>query len=138
MARQIEIDGASKSWSKELDSGMGTRMIADVIAAASRELSQGIVTMKCHLASFVSYLENMQVKKEEKSMSRRILGWLKLLFKALAGIFALGSVISPFLRSVVPGVDIVAPAASAFCVAAAELCKAAESTSHGVLARTNE
>jgi len=125
MAR--EIDGATESEPKALDCGMDTKGLANYISTASRSLSQNVVKMNSDLESFVSYLEKMQVK-EEKSMACRILGWLKLFFEALAGIFALGSFIAPFLKTAAPGVDLVAPAASALSIAAAELCKmAAES-----------
>ena len=132
-----QIDGASKSGPKGLDYGTDTRRFADVIATASRSLSQNVVKMKSDLDSFVSYLEKMQVKKE-KSMAHRILGWLKLLFNALAGIFALGSFIAPFLNPVTPGVDLIAPAASALSIAAAELCEIVAGTSLGMPVRTNE
>ena len=79
----------------------------------------------------------MQVKMEQ-STAHRILGWLKLLFKALAGIFALGSFIAPVLRPVAPGVDLIAPAASVLCVAAAKLCEIATGASLGMQVRTNE
>ena len=71
-------------------------------------------------------------------MVNRILGWLKLLFKALAAIFALGSCIAPFLTTVAPGVDLIAPAASALSLAAAELCEMASGTSLGMPVRTNK
>ena len=132
-----QIDDASKSCSKGLDCGTDTRRLANVIATASRSLSQSVVKMKGDLNSFVSYLENMQVKKEQ-STAQWILGWLKLFFNALAGIFALGTFIAPFLRSVAPGMDVIAPVASALCIAAAELCKTAAGTSSGMPARTNE
>jgi hypothetical protein len=132
-----QIDDASKSCPKGLDCGMDTKRLANVIATASRSLSKSVVKMKSDLNSFVSYLENMQVKKEQ-SMAQWIFGWLKLFFNALAGIFALGTFIAPFLRPVAPGMDVIAPVASALCMAAAELCKTAAGTSLGVSARTNE
>jgi len=124
MAR--EIDGATKSGPKALDCGMDTKGLANYISAASRSLSQNIAKMNSDLESFVSYLKKMQVKEEKKSMARRILGWLKLFFKALAGIFALGTCIAPLLKTVAPGVDLIAPAASALSLAAAELCQMAD------------
>jgi len=132
-----QIEGASQSRPTGLDYGTDTRKLANVIATASRSLSQNIVKMKSDLDLFVSYLERMQVKKEQ-STAHRILGWLKLLFNALAGIFALGSSIAPVLRPVAPGVDFIAPAASVLCVAAAKLCEIATGTSRGMQVRTNE
>jgi len=123
MAQQI--DGATKSKPKALED---TKVLANYISTASRSLSQNIAKMNSDLELFVSYLEKMKVKEEKKSILRRILGWLKLFFKALAGIFALGTCIAPFLKTVAPGVDLIAPAASALSIAAAELCQmAAES-----------
>ncbi|KAH9160489.1 hypothetical protein EDB89DRAFT_2235757 [Lactarius sanguifluus] len=55
----------------------------------------------------------MEVQKKS-STARRILGWLKYLFNALASIFALGSFVSPFLHFVTPGLSLIAPAAYAF------------------------
>ena len=132
-----QIDGASRSCPKGLDCGTDTRRLANVIAMASRSLSKSVVKMKSDLNSFVSYLENMQVKKEQ-STAQWLFGWLKLFFNALAGIFALGTFIAPFLRPVAPGIDVIAPVASALCMAAAELCKTAAGTSSGMPARTNE
>jgi len=119
-----QIDGASQSQPTGLDYGTDMRKLANFIAASSRSLSQNVVKMKSDLDLFVSYLERMQMKMEQ-STTYRILGWLKLLFNALAGIFALGSFITPVLRPVVPGVDLIAPAASVLCVAAAKLCEIA-------------
>ena len=135
MAQQI--DSATKSEPKGPDCSTDTRKLADVIATASRSLSRNVVDMKGDLDSFVSYLEKMQVEKE-KSMVCRILGWLKLFFNALAAIFTLGSFIAPFLNPVAPGVDLIAPAASALSIAAAELCKMASGTSLGMPVRTNK
>jgi hypothetical protein len=135
MAQQI--GGGTKSGPKGPDCSTDTRRLANIIATASRSLSQNVVKMKGDLDSFVSYLEKMQVKKEQ-SMVQRVLGWLKLLFNALAGIFALGSFIAPFLHPVAPGVDLIAPAASALSMAAAELCEMAAGTSLGMSVRTNK
>jgi hypothetical protein len=127
-----QIDGASKSGQNGLESDTDVaRRIADLIATASDSLSQNVAKMKADLESFVSYLDNMQVK-QEKSLLRKILGWLKYLFNALAAIFALGSCIAPLLRPVAPGLDLIAPAASALSLAAAELCKATIGTSLGM------
>ena len=122
MARRI--DGASKSWFKGLDCDTDTTRLANDIARASRSLSQNVVKLQNDLASFVSDLEKIGVKKEQ-STARRIFGWLKHLFNALWGIFALGSVIAPFLHSVAPGVGLVLPVTSALCKAAAEFCRIA-------------
>ena len=135
MAQQI--DGATNSRPKGLGCSMDTRRLADVIAGTSRSLSQNVAKMKGDLDSFVSYLEKMQVKKE-KSMANRILGWLKLFFNALAGIFAIGSCIAPFLTTVAPGMHLIAPAASALSIAAAKLCEMASGTSLGMSVRTNK
>jgi len=117
MARRI--DGASKSWFKGLDCDTDTTKLATDIAKASRSLSQNVVRLQSDLALFVSDLEKMDVKKRQ-SIVRRILGWLKHLFNALAGVFALGSFIAPFLHSVAPGVGLVLPAASVLSMAAAK------------------
>ena len=132
-----QIDGASKSGPKGLDCGTDTRRLADVIATASRSLSQNVVKMRVDLDSFVSYLEKIQVKKE-KSMIPRILGWFELLLNTLAGIFALGSFIAPFLDPVAPDVGLVSPVAYALSMAAAKLCKMAAGTSLGMPVTTNE
>ena len=132
-----QIDGASQSRPKGLDYGTDMRKLANVIATASRSLSQNVVKMKSDLDLLVSYLERMQVKKEQ-SWAHRILGWLKLLFNALAGIFALGSFIAPFLRPITPGVDLIAPAVSTLCIAAAKLCEIAAGTSLRMPVGTNE
>ena len=131
-----QIDGASQSRTRALEYSTDTRRLANVIATASRSLSQNVVRMKSDLDLFVSYLEKMQVK--EQWTAHRILGWLKLLFNALAGIFALGSFIAPFLRPVTPGVDLIAPAASTLCIAAAKLCEIAAGTSLRMPVVTNE
>ena len=118
------IDDASRSWLKGLKYGQDTTKIANDINKASRALSQHVTQMQENLKSFVSALEKMEVRKKS-SMARRILGWLKHLFNALASIFALGSFVSPFLHSVAPGVSLIAPAASALWKAAAAFCGAA-------------
>ncbi|KAN0139262.1 hypothetical protein V8E53_002763 [Lactarius tabidus] len=123
MARRI--DRASRSWLKGLKYGQDTTRLANDINKASRALSQHVAQMQENLKSFVSALEKMEVRKN--SMARRILGWLKLLFNALASIFALGSFVSPFLNSVGPGVGLILPVASALWKAAAEFCGAAAS-----------
>jgi hypothetical protein len=121
MARRI--DGASKSWLKGLKYGSDTTRVANDISKASRSLSQHVAQMQDNLGSFVSALENMEVRKKKPSTTaQRILGWLKYLFNALAGIFALGSFISPFLHSAGPGVGMIAPAASTLWRAAAAFC----------------
>ena len=120
MARRI--DGASKSWFKGLDCDTDTTRLANDIARASRSLSQHVVKLQNDLASFVSDLEKIEVKKKQ-STARRILGWLKHLFNALGNIFAFGLFIAPFLHSVAPGVGLVLPVASALWKAAAEFCR---------------
>ena len=123
----LRIDSASKSWFKGLVSDTDTTRLADDIARASRSLSQHVVELQSNLASFVSDLEKMEVKKKQ-SIGRRILGWLKHMFNALAGVFALGSFIAPLLHSVAPGVGFVLPAASVLWKAAAEFCGMAAGT----------
>jgi hypothetical protein len=125
MARRI--DGASKSWLKGLRYGTDTTKLANDLVRASRSLSTHIAQMKSDLAAFVSALEKTEVRKKP-SMAKRILGWLKDLFNALARIFALGSFVSPFLHSVAPGVGVIAPAASTLWKAAAAFCGAASGT----------
>lgn len=128
MARRI--DGASKSWLKGLRYGTDTTKLANDIAAASRSLLQHVAQMRTDLAAFVDALEKMELKKKKKraTAKRRILGWLRYLFDALARIFALGSFISPLLHSVAPGAGLIAPAASTLWKAAAAFCGAAEGT----------
>ena len=118
------IDDASRSWLKGLKYGQDTTRLANDINKASRALSQHVTQMQENLKSFVSALEKMEVRKKS-SVARRILGWLKHLFNALASIFALGSFVSPFFHSVAPGVSLIAPAASALWKAAAAFCGAA-------------
>ena len=118
------IDDASRSWLKGLKYGQDTTRLANDINKASRALSEHIVHMQGNLNSFVSALEKMEVRKKS-SMARRILGWLKHLFNALANIFMLGSFASPFLHSVAPGISMIAPAASTLWKAAAAFCGAA-------------
>ena len=125
MARRI--DGASKSWFKGLDCDTDTTRLANDIAKASRSLSQNVVKLQSDLALFVSDLEKMDVKKRQLTV-RRILGWLKHLFNALAGVFALGSFIAPFLHSAAPGLGLVLPAASILSRAAAKFCGMAAGT----------
>ena len=131
------IDGASKSSPKLLDCGTDTRRLADVIATAARLLSHNVVKMMSDLDTFVSYLEKMQVQREQ-STALRILGWLKLLLDTLTSIFNFGSFIAPLLHPVAPDMAVVAPVASALCIAAAELCEKAAGTSLGIPVRTNE
>jgi hypothetical protein len=115
------IDDASRSWLKGLKYGQDTTRLANDINKASRALSEHVTHMQGNLRSFVSTLEKMEVRKKS-SAARRILGWLKYLFNALASIFALGSFVSPFLHSVAPGLSMVAPAASTLWKAAAAFC----------------
>jgi len=124
------IDDASRSWLKGLKYGQDTTRLANDINKASRALSEHVTHMQGNLRSFVSVLEKMEVRKK-KSAARRILGWLKYLFNALASIFALGSFVSPFLHSVAPGLSMVAPAASALWKAAAAFCGAASEIREG-------
>ena len=109
---------------KGLKYGQDTTRLANDINKASRALSEHVTHMQGNLRSFVSTLEKMEVRKKS-SAARRILGWLKYLFNALASIFALGSFVSPFLHSAAPGLSMVAPAASALWKAAAAFCGAA-------------
>ena len=132
----LQIDGASTSRPKGLDPSIGPSGLATVIATASRSLSQNVVKMQSDLESFVSYLKKMQVKK--KSMARRILGWLKLLFDALAVIFPLGSSVAPLFHSVPPALHVISPVASAFFIAAAKLSEKAAGTFLGMPIRINE
>ena len=137
MARQI--DGASMSSPKGLDCGTDARRLANIMAAASRSLSENVVKMKSDLNSFVSYLEKMQVKMEQSTTpthSSWISGWLKSLFNALAGI--LGSSVAPFFHNVASGVREIAPTASALCMEAAKLCEKSAGTSLATPVRTNE
>ena len=127
MARRI--DGASKSWFKGLDCDTDTTKLANDIARASRSLSQNVVELQNDLASFVSDMEKIEVKKEQ-SIARRIFGWLKHLFNTVGNIFALGSFIAPFLHSVAPGVGMGLSVGSALCKAAAEFCERAAGTFH--------
>jgi len=126
MARRI--DGASKSWLKGLKYGSDTTRLANDINKASRLLSLHVTQMQANLASFVSALEKMEIRKK-KSTAQRVLGWLKYLFNALASIFALGTFVSPFLHSVAPGVSMISPAASMLWKAAAAFCGMASGTS---------
>jgi len=115
------IDDASKTWLKGLKYGQDTTRLANDINKASRALSEHVTHMQGNLSSFVSALEKMKVRKKS-SMAKRILGWLKNLFNALANIFALGSLLSPFLHSIAPGISFIAPAASTLWKAAAAFC----------------
>jgi len=121
------IKSASKSRFKGLDRDTDTTRLANDIAKASRSLSQNVVKLQSDLASFVSDLEKMDVKRRQ-SIVRRILGWLKHLFNALAGVSALGSAIAPFLPSAAQGVGLVLPVASVLWKAAAKICEMAAGT----------
>jgi hypothetical protein len=118
------IDDASRSWLKGLKYGQDTTRLANDINKASCALSEHVAHMQGNLNTFVSALEKMEVRKKS-SWARRILGWLKHLFNALASIFMLGSFVSPFLHSVAPGISMIAPAASTLWKAAAAFCGAA-------------
>lgn len=123
------IDSASKSWIKGLkyDESETTRLAND-INRASLDLSLYVTRMKENLSSFVFTLENIEVsaRKERHTLAGWILGWLKPLFKALTRIFvSLGSFISPFLHSVLPGVCGVVPADSTLGKGAVAFCGAA-------------
>ncbi|KAI0299426.1 hypothetical protein B0F90DRAFT_1668714 [Multifurca ochricompacta] len=124
------IDDASRSWLKGLKYGSDTTRLANDINKASRALSQHITQMQGNLSMFVSALEKLEVRKK-RSTARRILGWLKYLFNALASIFALGSFVSPFLHSVAPGLSMIAPAASTLWKAAAAFCGTASEIREG-------
>ena len=114
MARRI--DGASKFklWFKGLDYDPDTTRLANDIARASRSLSQNVVKLQGDLRSFVNDLEKKGKKK--RSTTRRIFGWLKILFNALGVICA---IVAPIAA---PGVSQVFQLASALWTAAAELC----------------
>jgi hypothetical protein len=83
------IDDASKSRYKLKCDGSETTRLANDISEASRSLSIYVTNMKDNLDKFVSVLENVQVTvKKGRSLTERILGWLKSLFKAIVRIFA--------------------------------------------------
>lgn len=119
------IDDASKSRFKGLKyDGSETTKLASDINQASRSLSLLVTRMKDNLSSFVSVLEEIEVSaKKERTLTGRILGWLKSLFKALARIFVtLGPLLSPLLHPVAPGVCGTGPTASTLWRAAAAFC----------------
>jgi len=118
------IKGASESRLKGLDCDADTKRLANDIARASHSLSQNVVKLQSDLASFVSDLEKMDVKRRQ-SIVRRILGWLKDMFNALAGVFALGSAVAPLVPSTPPGVGLALPVASVLAKAAAKICEMA-------------
>ncbi|KAI0267425.1 hypothetical protein BC834DRAFT_842626 [Gloeopeniophorella convolvens] len=124
------IDDANKSWLKSLKYGAETTRLANDINRAARALSQHVAQMQATLAAFVGALEQLDVRRK-KSTARRVLGWLKHLFAALAGIFALGSFFSPFLHSVTPGISMVGPAVSTLWKAAASFCGTASEIPEG-------
>jgi hypothetical protein len=121
------IDDASKSRYKlKYDSSETTRLAND-ISKASRSLSIHVTKMKDSLDKFVSVLENVQVTvKKQRSLAKRILGWLKSLFKAIAWVFA--TLCDPFsallLHSAEPTLQVLAFAASTLGKAAAKFCAA--------------
>jgi len=83
------IDDASKSENNLKCDDSETTRLANVISEASLSLSINVAKMKDSLVSFVSILEELQVTvKREPSLAEQILGWLKYLFKAIAGILA--------------------------------------------------
>jgi hypothetical protein len=120
------IDDASKSRFKGLNYDVSeTSRLANDINQVSRELSLYVTNMIRNLTLLVSVLEKIEVTvlKKERTLARRILGWLKSLFKALARIFVtFGPIISPFLHCVAPGVSGIAPLTSTLWVAASAFC----------------
>ena len=119
------IDDASKTWFNRLkyDDSETTKLAKD-INQASRSISSSVTRMKDNLSSFVSFLEEIEVAaKKDRTLIRRIFGWLKLLFKALARIIVtLGPLLSPILYSLAPGVCEVATYVSTLWKAAAAFC----------------
>ncbi|KAH9077658.1 hypothetical protein EDB83DRAFT_2514368 [Lactarius deliciosus] len=124
------IDDASRSWRKGLKYGQDTTRLANDINQASRLLSQHVEHMQGNLELFVSALEKMEVEKTS-SKARRILGWLKHLFNALASIFDISSFVlpGPFLRPVAHAASTLSRAAAAFCGQASEIRAGKESES---------
>jgi polyphosphate kinase len=91
------IDDASNSHNNLKYNGPETMKIANDIAEASNWLSIYVKDMAYDLDSFVSALEEIQVKvrvTKERSLIERIRRWLKSLFKAIAAMIA---VISPLI-----------------------------------------
>ncbi|KAF8270029.1 hypothetical protein EI94DRAFT_1723673 [Lactarius quietus] len=85
-------------------------------------MAQRIDDASRHTTRLANDINKASRALSEHSMAKRILGWLKNLFNALANIFALGSLLSPFLHSIAPGISFIAPAASTLWKAAAAFC----------------
>jgi hypothetical protein len=81
------IDDASKS-QYTVNAGPEATNLAKDISETSGFLSTNVERMTRDLRSFVSTLEKIQVKVEKKRLAEQILRWLKLLFKAIAKVFA--------------------------------------------------
>jgi hypothetical protein len=119
------IDDASKSqYNLKYDYSETTRLAND-ISEASRSLSIYVTDMMYDLDKFVSVLEEVQVTvKKKPSLGKRILGWLKYLFKVITRILA--TVCPPvsalLLCSAEPNVQMFAFALSALGKAAAMFC----------------
>ena len=114
MAQRIDDASSSRFTGLNYDVSETSRLSSD-INRASRELSLYVTNMQRNLTLLVPALEKIgvSVKKEERTLAGRILGWLKSLFKALARIFVtFGPIISPFLHCVAPGVSGIAPLTS--------------------------
>ncbi|KAF8497561.1 hypothetical protein F5888DRAFT_297765 [Russula emetica] len=121
------IDDVSKSHYNLKFHDSETKRLANDISEASRSLSINVTKMKHDLNSFVSVLEEVQVTvKKQRSLVKRILGWLKSVLKAIARIFAtFGPPISAVLLcSPEPSLQMLAFAVSALGKAATILCAA--------------
>jgi hypothetical protein len=85
MAQRID-DTAESQYT--VNAGPEATKLAKDISKASGFLSTNVERMTRDLRLFVSTLEDIQVKVEKKRLAEQILRWLKLLFKAIANIFA--------------------------------------------------
>ena len=85
------IDDASKfQYNMKYDDSETTRL-AKAIGDASSSLSTTVTSMKDGVDLFVSVLQNAQVAmKNERSLAKRILRWLRSLFKVIARILDTG------------------------------------------------
>ncbi|KAI9438223.1 hypothetical protein H4582DRAFT_2098968 [Lactarius indigo] len=102
-----EAGWCSESWLKRLKYRQDTTRLANDINKASRELSQ-------HVRTHPRELEVVRICSGEDGGAKEELS-----------IFALGSFVSPFLRSVAPGLSLITPAASTLWKAAAAFCERA-------------
>jgi hypothetical protein len=122
MAKRIDDVSELSQYNLIYDSSETARLTKD-IGEASRSLSTHIKEMTCDLDSFVSALEEVQIAmKKEPSLAERILGWLKYLFKVVAGILAtVRPPISVLLPSAEPKIPIpvstLKEGATTFCTA---------------------